>query len=68
MNRQRQRSLWELLAGVLLGGFAGSVAVIVHASPVDLAWVGLILATVIILTGGWLAYEGAGFLVSWDTL
>lgn len=51
--------LLNLLTGLIIGLFAGSVAVVTHASPLNCPWIGLILAAVLILVGGWFAAEAA---------
>lgn len=48
------------LTGVVLGGFAGAIAVIAHASPLDFPWIGLILAAALTSTGGWFSAEFFG--------
>ncbi|XCB30729.1 hypothetical protein RQN30_04965 [Arcanobacterium hippocoleae] len=52
--------LIRVIAGVFVGGCAAVGALIAHIGPVNYEWVGMILAALLILAGGWFAVELGG--------
>ena len=56
------RNLLESLAGALAGFAVGLLATVVHAGPVDLPIVGLLLACGIVASGSWFVMEIAGLV------
>ena len=58
------RNLRESLAGALAGFAVGLLATVVHAGPVDLPIVGLLLACGIVASGSWFVME-MGWTRAW---
>ena len=49
----------QALLGVGGGLLVGALACVVHPGPVDLPWVGLLIAALLVASGGW-------FLLEWE--
>ncbi|WP_124054171.1 hypothetical protein [Arcanobacterium ihumii] len=60
----------KTVAKVLLGGFLGAltslVGAVVQAGPVNLPWLGLVLAAALVAAGTWFSYEIGKFLSSFS--
>ena len=63
-HRRGVVSLFNFCIGLIIGLFAGPVALVTHASPLQYPWIGLIFAAALVLVGGWFASEAAGIFGS----
>lgn len=47
----------QVLLGVVVGLLVGALASVVHPGPVDLPWVGLVIASLLVGSGAWFILE-----------
>lgn len=58
------RKVLMIATGAVLGFVAGVIGMVAHAGPIDMPIIGLVVASLLVASGAWFAYE-LGRVWSW---